>query len=82
MKKLLRQRVLGVFVAGAMFAASATAQTVGQDIKDAGHDTAHATKTTAHKVKHGTEKGAHKVAHGTKKAAHKVEQKTDPDNPK
>jgi hypothetical protein len=60
----------------------AVAQTAGQDIKNAGHDTANATKKTAHSVKRGTKKGVHKTAHATKKGANKVEQKTDTNNPK
>lgn len=60
----------------------ALAQTAGQDIKNAGHDTANATKKTAHKVKRGTKKGIHKTAHATKKGANKVEQKTDNTNPR
>ena len=59
----------------------AMAQTAGQDIKNAGHDTADATKKTAHTVKRGTKKGVHKTAHATKKGANKVEKKTDPTNP-
>ncbi|HEU5233743.1 MAG TPA: hypothetical protein VFU50_12845 [Terriglobales bacterium] len=58
------------------------AQTAGQDMKNAGHDTANATKKTAHKVKRGTKKGVHKTAHATKKGANKVEGKTDTTNPK
>ncbi len=48
----------------------AQAQTVGQDMKDAGHDTAHASKTVAHKTVHGTKVAAHDTEHGTKVAAH------------
>lgn len=81
MKRLFRHCVLALFLAGS-FSVIATAQTAGQDMKNAGHDTANATKKTAHKVKRGTKKGVHKVAHGTKKGANKVEQKTDTDNPK
>lgn len=49
--------------------ASAFAQ-VGQDLKNAGHDTADATKTAAHDTAHGTKKVYHKTANGTKTAAH------------
>jgi len=59
----------------------AMAQTAGQDMKNAGHNTANATKKTAHKVKRGTKKGVHKTAHATKKGANKVEGKTDTTNP-
>ena len=55
-----------------------TAQTATQDMKDAGHDTAHATKTTGRHIKHGTKHVAHKAAHKTKRGAQKVEDKTDP----
>jgi len=51
-------------------------QSTKQDMKDAGHSTAQATKNTARKVKNGTKKGAHKTAHATKKAAQKAEDKT------
>jgi capsid protein len=79
MKKLLQQFVVLAF---AFLAISAGAQTAGQDMKNAGHDTADATKQTAHKTAHATKKGAHKAAHATKKGANKVEEKTDPNNPK
>ncbi len=52
-----------------------------QDIKDAAHSTARATKKTAHKVKRGTKKGVHKAANATKRGADKVEDKTEP-NPR
>ncbi len=79
MKRLLQQLVLISF---ALFALAACAQSVGQDVKNAGHDTADATKQTAHKTVHATKKGTHKAASATKKGASKVEQKTDPNNPK
>lgn len=60
----------------------AMAQTAGQDMKNAGHNTANATKKTAHTVKRGTKRGVHKTARVTKKGANKVEQKTDTTNPK
>ena len=69
-------------MSASFFGLSANAQTAGQDIKNAGHDTVDATKQTAHKAVRATKKGAHKAAHATKKGANKVEQKTDPDNPK
>jgi hypothetical protein len=63
------------------------AQTVGQDMKDAGHKTAQGTKTAAKDTEHGTDVAAHKTAegtrtvahdtaHGTKVAAHKTAQGT------
>lgn len=75
MKRLLQQLVLIPF---ALLALAAGAQTAGQDIKNAGHDTADATKQTAHKTVRATKKGTHKAASATKKGANKVEQKTDP----
>src|SRR5512146_3115640 len=70
-------------VGSANASGTATEQGAGQDMKDAAHDTAHATKKTAHKVAHGAKKGVHKGAHGVKKGARKVEHKTDttPHNP-
>jgi hypothetical protein len=59
-----------------MGAGAAYAQTAGQDMHDAGHDTknaavntGHATKRVARKTGHGTKVAARKTAHGTKKAA-------------
>ena len=60
----------GIAFAASLALSAAQAQTVGQDAKDAGHDTAHATKTVAHKTAHGTKVAAHDTAHGTKVAAH------------
>ena len=65
-------RLTGMVLAGALSlstAGIAAAQTVGQDMKDAGHDTAHATKTVAHKTAHGTKVAAKDTGHGTKVAA-------------
>jgi len=45
---------------------------VGQDLKNAGHDTADATKTAAHDTAHTTKHIAHRTAHTTKRAAHKT----------
>ena len=56
-------------------------QGVKQDMKDAGHSTARATKKSARKVKRGTKRVAHKTARATRRAADKVEDKTT-DNPK
>ena len=77
MKQLIRPTVLAFFVSGMLLGASAHAQSAGQDMKDAAHDTAHATKKTTHKVVRGTKKGVHKTAHATKRGANKVERKTD-----
>lgn len=59
-----------------LIAAPAGAQSAGQDMKDAGRSTAHATKKTAHEVKRGVKKGVHKSAHEVDKGARKVEGKT------
>lgn len=75
MKPLIRHAVLALFVSGMLLGAHA--QSAGQDMKDAAHDTAHATKKTTHKVVRGTKKGVHKTAHATKRGASKVERKTD-----
>ena len=80
MKIILRRLCATVFSA-ALLVGCASAQTAGQDVKNAGHDTADATKQTAHKAKRGTKKGVNKAAEGTKKGANKVEQKTNPDKP-
>ena len=79
MKLFLRHLALAVSLALCL---PAIAQTAGQDIKNAGHDTANATKKTAHSVKRGTKKGVHKTARATKKGANKVERKTETNNPK
>jgi hypothetical protein len=77
MKRFFQQLTLGA-VFSTMLVGFSFAQTAGQDIKNAGHDTADATKKVAHKTATTTKKGANKAAHATKKGASKVEQKTDP----
>jgi hypothetical protein len=47
-------------------------QTVGSDLKGAGHDTADASKKVAHKTASGTKTGYHKTVHGTKVVTHKT----------
>jgi hypothetical protein len=47
-------------------------QTAGQDMKDAGHDTKNAAKSTGRGVKKGTKTGYRKTKNGTKKAYHKT----------
>jgi hypothetical protein len=65
----------------------AFAQTAGQDLKSAGHETKEAAKdagkgtgkaakTGARKTKNGVKKGAHATASGVEKGADKVEDKT------
>jgi hypothetical protein len=80
LKGLLMAAGLGV----AFVCSNAVAQTAGQDMHDAGHETkaatvdaahgtAHGTEKAYHSTKRGTKKVAHKTAHGTKKAWHKTE---------
>ena len=63
------------------------AQTVGQDVKNAGADTKRAAKTGtadtkngvkkgARATKHGVKRGTHKAASATENGAHKVKEKT------
>ena len=71
-------RTLGGFVLATAMTfglplSSAVAQTAGQDVHAAGHDTkdaavdtGHATKKVAKKTGHVTAKGYHKTVHGTK----------------
>ncbi len=69
-------RTLGIVtVAAAMSLTvpSATAQTAGQDMKNAGTDTKSAAKSTGHGISKGTKKGYSKTKHGTKKVYHKVD---------
>jgi len=73
MKKLI---VSGMALAGLLSLGAAQAQTVGQDMHDAGHDTAHASKTVAHKTVRGTRVATHKTEYGTKVAAHDTEHGT------
>ena len=68
------------------------AQSAGQDMKNAGHETKDATvdaghgvskgtRKAYHKTKQGTKKAYHKTKRGTKKAARKVQGKSTTDNP-
>lgn len=43
-----------------------------QDMKSAGHETAHATKDAGHGISKGTKKAYHSTKTGTKKAYHKT----------
>ena len=67
MKKVIITRMA---LSGFLLVGIAQAQTVGQDMKDAGHDTAHASKTVGHKTVHGTKVATRKTEHGTDVAAH------------
>jgi hypothetical protein len=55
-------------------------KSVKQDVKDAGHSTKEAAKTTGTDVKKGTKKVVHKSAEKTDEGAKKVEDKTAPKN--
>jgi len=57
----------------AVFCCMGVAQAqVGQDLKNAGHDTADATKTAGHKTASTTKRVAHRTAHTTSRAAKKT----------
>jgi len=64
-------RWMGVALTAALAVGVAQAQ-VKQDVKEAGHDTADATKTVAHKTAKGTKTAAKATAHGTEKVADKT----------
>ena len=70
-KNLFLAVALGMF---AVAPAAALAQSVGQDMKNAGHDTADASKKVAHKTEEGTKTAAKDTGHGTKVAATKTAQ--------
>lgn len=61
---------LAFLIAGAL-AVPAYSQ-VGQDLKDAGHDTKDAATTGAEKTGHAVKKGATKSTHAVKKGVHKT----------
>lgn len=65
-----------VILIGSVGLAQSNDQSVGQDMKDAGHATKQAAKKTGHKVKRGVKKGTHKAAKKTREGAEKVEDKT------
>jgi hypothetical protein len=50
---------------------------VGQDLKQAGHDTKDAATTAARKTKNGTTKAYHKSTRATKKVIHKGASETE-----
>ena len=57
----------------AIFCCMGVAQAqVGQDLKNAGHNTADATKTAGHKTARTTKRVAHRTAHTTNRVAHKT----------
>ena len=72
MKKIMLSGIAlaASFALGAALPQTAHAQTVGQDARNAGHDTAHATRRVVHKTAYKTRVAAHDTAHGTRVAAH------------
>jgi len=68
-----RNRIGGALLASAlcmgMAVPAAMAQTAGQDMKDAGHETKNATKDVGHGIAKGTKKGWHTTKSGTEKVA-------------
>ncbi|HEX6495331.1 MAG TPA: hypothetical protein VF018_07610, partial [Acidobacteriaceae bacterium] len=58
------------------FAPVVLAQTAGQDIKNAGHDTKAAAKDTGRGIAKGTKKGYEKTKEGTEKGYHKTKSGT------
>ena len=66
----------GLALAVTLSLGTAQAQTVGQDLHDAGHDTAHATKTVAHRTAQGTRVATRDTVHETKRGAHKTAYET------
>ncbi len=61
-----------VLMAGFATSCSALAQTAGQDMHTAGHDTRNAADDTGHAVKTGTRKTYHATARTTRTATHKT----------
>ena len=55
---------------------AAYAQTAGQDMRDAGHDTKNAAVDTGHATKRTTKKAYHSTKRGTKKAYRKTAEGT------
>ncbi len=76
---MTRTTRLSALTLAATFALSTAAlhsQTVGQDLKGAGQDTAAATRTAAHDTKKGTVKAYDKTKQGTTTAAHDTKKGT------
>jgi Spy/CpxP family protein refolding chaperone len=68
----------GLLLGSTLAFSAAHAQTAGQDMKNAGHDTANASKDTAHATSHATKTGYHKTVHGTKDLGDKIAGKPTP----
>ena len=72
----MKATILSIALTVGMCAAiPAYSQTVGQDVKDAGHDTKTATEKGYNKTTHGVKKGYKKSTHGTKKGVNKAADK-------
>jgi hypothetical protein len=72
-----KMSLMGLMLTGAMaFGAAQMQAQVGRDLKDAGHDTADATKTAAHDTAHGTKTVTHHTVHRTKVIAHATKRDT------
>ena len=70
--------ITGLMLAGVVaFGAAQMNAQVGQDLKNAGHDTADATKTAAHDTAHGTKVATHHTVHRTKVIAHATKRDTE-----
>lgn len=68
----MKATILSLALTVGMFATvPAYSQTVGQDAKDAGHDTKTATEKGYNKSTHGVKKGFKKSTHATKKGINK-----------
>jgi hypothetical protein len=86
-KTMHRYPTIAAAIVGFALSVAAPAQTAGQDIKNAGHETKEATKDTAkatgkgvktgaRKTKHAVKRGTHATANATENGAAKVEEKT------
>jgi hypothetical protein len=77
----MKMKLIGsVFLASAMVCGAGAfsfAQTAGQDMKNAGHETKEAAKDTGRGIKKGTKTGYHKTKRGTKKVVHKTARATE-----
>jgi hypothetical protein len=75
---MTRTKIAGVAFAVALSLGVSYAQPlqVGQDLKNAGHDTADAGRTVGHDTAHGTKVAARDTEHGTKVAARDTEHGT------
>jgi hypothetical protein len=70
----MKTALLGIFL---LTATAAVQAQVGQDVKNAGHDTKDAATDAAHDTSTATKKAGHKTAHGVKKGTHKAAAETE-----